>query len=1142
MKKIICFGVNFPQSLKKLIMELKIAIFIIVINVSNLLATSTYSQVARVSLNMENAKLEMVMDEIERQSEFYFIFNQKQIDVNRVVNVQIENKLIADILPELFTGTNVNYIIFDKKILLTTDPLESSLIEQATIAEPQQKQVSGTITDESGSPMPGVNIQVEGTSFGTVTDMYGNYRLTVPSDNSVLLFSFVGYNTQRITVAGQTTIDISLTPSLVNLEEVVVVGYGTQRKIDLTGSIASVSADDIATVPVVRLDQALQGRAAGVLMRQNTFNPGPGSISVIIRGLNSINGSNAPLFVIDGVIGGNVNAIDPNDIQSIDILKDASAASIYGSRAANGVVIVTTKRGVAGKAKVSFDAYYGVSKASNTYDVMNPKEYMEYVNDVQNQNGNQPSYDIQSVLTQVGDGTDWQKELFGQGTNQKYYLSISGGSEDVTYNASGGYLKTKGLMSNVDYQKFTARFNVDVQATKRLKFSGAISYASDVTNSMNETWDGRNGTINIISTPPILSPRDEFGEFTPIIYNPYYEGGSAKYYANTFAALEREIRESLGSYVQFNFGAEYKFTDWLNYNVTVGLQPTLTESRYFRPKNIPDVQYFEQASYASKNSSRNNNWLVENMLTFDKSFKDVHNLTVLVGTSTQKSIYESTGAAAKNFVFDQFQFHNLGAGVQANNSVSSSQSQEQLQSFFSRINYNYKEKYLFQINGRYDGSSKFAPGNKWAFFPSASIGWRLSEEEFIRNMNLFDNLKLRGSYGSIGSHGISPYSTMSLIGSTFSYGFNDTKVGTYMPLGISNKELKWETTTQLDIGLDMGFMANRLIVTLDYYHKKTTDLLLNQLITLVNNPNTNHNPSITKNIGALQNTGFEFSVFYQSKITSDFHWSIDFNGTFQKNKLLNLALTEGQNSLLLGDNLRRNYQILEEGKPFGNYLGYLTDGLYQTQAEIDASAQPAAKPGDIKYVDFNNDGTISGADEVVLGNAYPNFFGGVTTNLTYKNFNLSFFFFSMLGHDIFNFELAQWKYDLSAIEFNKFKEVATERWTGAGTSNDIPRAGYKPVNITDGPDGAIDLMVEDASFLKLKNVTLTYNLPKTLLNKVGIANANIYVQGNNLLVLTKYSGLDPEVNQMGGSVITLPFNSGYYPSPRTYLVGLQVGF
>ena len=879
------------------------------------------------------------------------------------------------------------------------------------------------------APMAGVNIQIEGTSIGTISDANGQYSINAPEDNSVIIFSFIGYNTLKESVGGRAIVDITLISSMSSLQEVVVTGYGTQKKADLTGAVSQVSADKILAVPVTRVDQALQGRAAGVLMRRNSFEPGSGNTTLIIRGLNSINGNNSPLYVIDGVIGASFNSIDPLDIQSIDILKDASASSIYGSQAANGVVLITTKRGIAGKAKISFDAYYGVSQAKRLYDVMDPKQYMEYVNDARTRNGQPLDYpDIPDVLSKVGNGTDWQKELFQLGNEQKYYMSISGGNDKLVYSASGGYLSNNGLMMNVNYKKYTARFNMDAQATKRLKLSTAISYANDVTNSMETSYSGQEGTINIIATPPILGPYDEFGGYPPIIYNPYATG-TPKYYKNAFAALEREIRESLGSFIQLNFAAELKFTDWLKYKASLGLQPTITESRFFRPKDIPDPVYFEQAAYASKNSSRSNNWIFENLLTFDKTFNDDHNLTAIAGTTTQKFTYETTGASAKNMVFEQYQFHNLGTGTAANNTVSSSLSEQQLVSFFSRINYNYKEKYLLQLNGRYDGSSKFAPGNKWAFFPSASIGWRLSQEDFIQDMGLFDNLKLRASYGSIGSQGVSPYSTLARIGTAFSYGFNDARVGTYLPLGIANKDLKWETTTQTDVGLDISIFGDRLNFTFDYYYKKTTDLLLNQAITLNNNPTQNHNPTITQNIGSLQNTGFEFSVLYRSKPVADFDWSIEFNGTFQQSKILDLALREGQDYILTGDNLRRNYQIMEEGHPFGDYVGYVTDGLYQTQEEIDVSAQPTAQPGDMKYVDQDKNGAIGTEDFVVLGNAYPDFFGGTTINFRYKSFDLSIFFFSMLGHEIFNYELARWKYDLSSVEYNKFQDVATSRWT-----------------------------------------------------------------------------------------------------------------
>ncbi len=465
----------------------------------------------------------------------------------------------------------------------------------------QQRQVSGTVTDEStGEPLIGVTVVLKGTTGGTITDLSGAYSISVPGDEATLQFSFIGYRTQEIVVGQSTLVNVSLPIEISALDEVVVVGYGTQKKIDLTGAISTVKSEEISTVPVVRLDQALQGRAAGVLTRQNTFNPGPGSISVIIRGLNSINGNNSPLYVIDGVIGGNINALDPLDIESIDVLKDASAASIYGSRAANGVVLVTTKRGVAGKTRVTFDAYYGISQNNRPYDVMNPQQYMEYVNDVRIQDGIALSYtDIPGVVSQVGEGTNWQDELFGTGSQQKYFLSMSGGNENITYSASGGYLYSKGLMPNVDYKKYTARFNLDFKATKRLSFSTSMSYANDVTNSMASNYDGGSGTINLIATPPMLSPTDEFGDYPPIIYNTY-ETGTPSYYYNSFAALDREIRERLGAYMQLNVGAKVSIHRLAELSCYPGITPHDIREQVFQTSGYSRGTVLYAAIYGFK--------------------------------------------------------------------------------------------------------------------------------------------------------------------------------------------------------------------------------------------------------------------------------------------------------------------------------------------------------------------------------------------------------------------------------------------------------------------------------------------------------------------------------------------------------------
>ncbi len=1126
--------------LQKLLRVMKLTTFLLLISVISVFAGKTYSQTKDLNLNMKNSSIKEVLLKIEEQSEFYFMYSEKLVDVNRKVSVNIKNQKIDEVLDDLFAKTNVKYTVKDRFILLTTVEVSGN-----EITAQQQRTVSGTVTDNTGQPLPGVTVVVKGTTQGTVTSTDGEYTISNIPENATLQFSFVGMLTKEIVVGNQTTINIEMAVDAIGIEEVVAIGYGTVRKRDLTGSVSSVSSENIRIAPVERFDQAIQGRSAGVMVRSGNYKPGS-SQTVSIRGINSISGSNSPLYVIDGIIGANINSVNTNDIESIDILKDAAAASIYGSRGANGVILVTTRTGKPGKPLLRFDASYGISQPTNVIEMMNAREYMEYVNDVKQQSNDQLAYpDINGVVSQIGEGFNWWDEMIGTGTQQQYYLSLDGGTENVTYTTSVGYLQNDALLSNVDYSRLNVRFSIIGKVTDRMKLGGTFNYSGTTQNDyFDSSWMKAEPLMAGLRFRPTQTPYDESGQLIPgVIPNPY-EQGNPHLNTNVLYNLENEIREYLGNNMQFNFTGEYKFADFLKYDLQVGWEPTFFENRFFRPKEVVwDQDWSKQSfNYASKSLNRNNQWLVENLLTFDQTFSDIHNVTAIAGASAQEFKAESTSANARDFPFDSYEFHNLGAGAITTRGVGSGFSTESLQSVFSRVNYDYNGKYFIQLNARYDGSSKFASGNKWAFFPSTAVAWRLSDESFIRDLNIFDNAKLRISYGSIGSHGISRYATMQRIGNeSYSYTFNDVSVGLRQPIGIANKNLKWETTTQTDIGLDLGFMNNSLNIVLDYYHKKTTDLLLNKNISIVNFPFRNHEPSILSNIGSLENNGFEFGIDYFVNISSDFRWSMNLNGTFQETILTDLALPEGSDALYFGDNLRRNYQILQQGMPYGNYVGYKTDGLYQSQAEVDGSAQPNAKPGDLKYVDTSGDGAISGDDFVILGNAIPKFFGGFNSSFSYKNFDVSFFLFSMLGHSIFNYDAHTWKYGLSTIEFNKLKDVATKRWTGPGTSNDIPRAGYNPVNITDGPNGALDVLVENASFLRLKHITLAYNLPEQLIKRIGINNMRIYIQGQNLFTITGFTGVDPEINQMGGSTQLLPLNTTYYPAVKTYLIGINLG-
>jgi TonB-linked SusC/RagA family outer membrane protein len=909
-----------------------------------------------------------------------------------------------------------------------------------------------------------------------------------------------------------------------------------------------VNAEQIQEVPVISLDRALQGRAPGVNVQQQANTPG-GDVKVRIRGINSINGNNDPLYVIDGIIGANINTVNPSDIESIDILKDAAAASIYGARGANGVIMVTTKKGKVGKPTASFDMWYAFDQPAELYDMMNAEQYMEYVNDanVQNNTGQVVYPNVSQVVSQIGAGTAWQDEMFKTGTNQNYNFSLTGGNEYVTYMASAGYQDIQGLIPNSNWNRFTARLNVDIQATERLSFGSNISYVKTNSNSFQEetttgfpNWVGP--VSYTVSNPPLVSPYDENGNLIPLMENEFADVPT-QLYNNGIYQAQYEKRNQVRDFIQMTFYGALKIIDPLTFRVSVGFQPTFGDNNFFRPEAVP-TEFQDQRRVASKSTFRNNQWLVEPNLTFTESFNDIHNLTVVVGSSTQKITRENVGASSEQFPFDFYEWYALEAGLPETRGVSSGLVEEQYQGFFGRINYEFDERYLLQVNGRYDGSSKFAPGNKWAFFPSVSVGWRLSEEAFLENSGLFDNLKIRGSYGSIGSQAVAPYSTIPRMGQNNSfdtYIFGGVPVTSYVAQ-LVNPDLKWETTTQLNIGLDAGFLDGRLNITMDYYRKKTTDLILAQQVTIVNNAWRDHDPAIVSNLGSLQNTGFEFAADLRTDLGSDFTWDVNFNFAYQANELLDLNFAEGQTYQDIGNNLIRNYHRLEEGKPFGNYVGYITDGIYQTQEEINNSPQPNAKPGDIRHVDINGDSTINENDKTVVGNAYPDWFGGITNTFRYKGFEFSFMFYGQFGAELFNMGAQRFKYGLSEVEWNKWEEVATERWTGPGTSNDIPRAGYQLINGTDGPNGTLDIVTEKASFVKLRNVTLAYNFPNNITSKLGLGNLRVYVKGQNLLLFTKYSGYDPEQSNFRSSEVLLPLETALYPFVRSYFLGLNLTF
>ncbi|WP_338875240.1 TonB-dependent receptor [Spirosoma sp. SC4-14] len=1017
----------------------------------------------------------------------------------------------------------------------TTPPAGIAPLQPTQLTEivPVDIRVSGRVTSETGEGLPGVSVVIKGSTKGTTTDVQGRYQLSVPSENVTLVFSFVGYLSQEQPVRNRSTIDIQLQPDTKSLNEVVVVGYGQVKKTDLTGAVASVPVEEIRKVAVTSLDQALQGRAAGVQITQNSGAPG-GTTSIRIRGGNSIQGDNEPLYVIDGIpfkndgagSGSNFNVLstlNPSDIESMSVLKDASSTAIYGSRGANGVVIITTKRGKAGKSTVNFETYYGIQNVRRKYPVLNASEYAQFVNDANTNEGRPPIYS-QAQVDAFGQGTDWQDEIFRQAPMANYQLSMSGGDERTQYAISGGYFKQNGIVVNSDFDRYSFRINLDRKLTNKIKVGNSLTVSRTLTNQSRTDGDlGSAGLVTMaaLQFPPILPVRNPDGTY--LITSP-----ALNFTADNPVALARDSKNRNTAYRIFgNVFGDYQIIDGLSLRVSLGIDGILQKQDAYLPRSVSSG--LAQGGSASIYNSQAITWLNENLLTYTKTFNSVHNVTALLGYTQQASRTETTTASARNFVND-----NLGSGNLGSASVpltpGSAIGTWGLQSYLARINYGYKDKYLLTASFRSDGSSRFGANKRYGYFPSAAVAWRISEENFLKNNRIINDLKFRATYGSTGNQdGIGNYPAYSLLG-TQNYVFGNAVSTGLGPNQIANPDLSWETTTQADMGIDVGFLNNRITLTADVYLKRTKDLLLNVTI-----PSTSGYSSAIKNLGKVQNKGLELSISSRN-IDGAFKWSTDLNFALNRNKVLDIGgapqLFAG-NVANIGQNL--NSGIIRVGEPLGSFFGYVTDGLYQSTDELAALSDPQArKPGDRKYLDLNGDKKIDDNDRTIIGRAQPKFIGGISNTFSYKGFELTAFLQGVYGNNILNANRFELEY-LNGTN-NQDRDMLN-RWTPTNTNTDIPRAS------TTRPANRISTrQIEDGSYLRLKNVQLAYNFPATVLKSLKIQSLRVYATAQNYLTWTSYSGYDPEVNRFGQDSRSQGFDYASYPAAKTILFGLNVGF
>lgn len=1002
-----------------------------------------------------------------------------------------------------------------------------SLLHLAAMA--QNKTITGTVRGEDGSSIPGVTVAIPGSSLGTITDIDGKFSISVPANTKELTFSYIGLKTKKVNVENiNGPLNIIMEQDYIGLDEVVAVGYGVQKKSDLTGSVVSVKADEMVKMPIARVDQALQGKVTGVVISNDKAQPGSSPV-IRIRGDNSISGDNQPLVVVDGILGADMSILDPSEIESVEILKDASAKAIYGSRGANGVIIITTKGGKKGKARFDFTSYASVSKVAHKLDLMTAKEQYDLLKTYPEEPGIYD--DIQQLLALYDPsnptGTDWQDVIFQTAPTQSYNLNVSGGNDHTTFIISGSYYNQDGIITNTGYDRQTLRTRIDHVVSDKLKVGVNIYLAkSTQDNTRVDTPGGSQGgsvTQAANRFSPMIPIFDAEGNYSPPT--------PASAQLNNPAALVNERTDQLNSFkATANFYAQYEVMKNLQLRSTYTSRFGNDIRNFWAGKALLEASGIGKASIESINRS---SWLNENTLTYDNTFNK-HHLTLMSGVTLSKYESPRVKGAAIDFPTEALKYYALELGSPEGQSVSSAFTEYTMLSYLARVNYVYNDRYLFTANFRADGSSKFAQNNKWGYFPSAAIGWRVSEEPWMKDIRPISNLKIRASYGATGSQAISPYQSLA------SYSNRIIPLGNSFYTAVTsdripNPDLKWETTSESNIGFDLGLIDNRISLTFDVYKKKTKDLLYEKSL-----PYYTGYSSQTQNIGSIENKGLEFAI---NTVNFDkaFKWYSSFNLSLNRNKVVELGDDEYQiydySGGALGDEWRE-IVILQKGEPLGNFYGYLFDGIYQNQSECDALPYPegACEPGMIKLKDISGpdgvpDGKITPDDRTIMGNGLPDFVFGLSNDLSYKNFDLNIMFQGSYGNDILN--LNRIKLERAGIE-NGLAKLLTESWQGEGSSNTIQKIN-KPV----GP--ANSRFVEDGSYIRLKNLSLGYTIPSKITQQWNINKLRFYVSGQNLLTITDYSGYDPEINSRSGN-LARGIDYGGYPTAKTFTIGLNLSF
>ncbi len=1120
---------------------MRITILFLFICIGGLFANHASSQVAKVTISANQVTTGKIIHEIEKQTDYLFVFNVNEVDLGKIVTLHVTKTSVAEVLNKLFENTDIYYAMMGNNIML----MRKADSQPSTR---QERKVTGRVRDINGDPIVGANVSVKGLSVGTITDSDGNFSLAT-SVNGVLAVSYIGYVTQEVELKGKWQVSVTLREDARQLDEVIVVGYGVLMKSLVLGAISKVSSGELDKGMPTNVQNVLKGKVSGVQITSQSGQPGMDS-RVRIRGTGTVNDSD-PLYIVDGMPSFNgINYLNPSDIESVEVLKDAASAAIYGARGANGVVLVTTKKGTTmQKTTVNYEFAYGLQNPAKKMDLMNSQEYQMMMNEMASNMGKPAYFPTTSTVD-----TDWQRELTYQDAPvMTHQLSLSGGGDRSTHYASFGYIKQRGVLAKgyADYERFNGRLNYSniwVDAKHRNWFNkvvfGAItgySRIERVGNTIdNSEVGGAIASINML--PPTESIyQDDASKLATYesVYPNYVKNIKGRVYniielreiCNPFASLQVNNNQRRTSQIfNANFSLDVSVLPGLKYRTTAAVDWAFASIRNVVPAYDLNATTKNNTSRVEDEKTEAYMWQWENILSYHKSFSK-HDFVLLAGTTLSSRTYSNlAGTDYDLLVVDPKKAYiDIATGDRTDERVNGGGGDHRLASVFGRVNYHYDEKYLLEAVVRCDGSSNFYDHNKYALFPSISAGWVLTRERFLNNRpSWIDFLKVRASWGQNGNESIGAFGYTSMM----SMGYNaviDGKVITgAKPSGYVNHDLKWETSGQTDLGIDFRFLKNSITLSVDYFNKKTRDMLMD-----VSLPEYGGYRTMPTNVGTVTNKGWEFEASYRFRV-GKVGFDVAANASYVQNKVTNLG--SARTALdILGGGLGGEVTVMETGKPYGYFWGYRTGGIFQNQAEIDAyvnskgeKIQPNAVPGDVKYLDLDGNGTISGDDRTMIGNPNPDWTYGFSMNMYWKNFDLQTFFQGVAGNEIYKF------YRRANITYANWDRSWLNRWHGEGTSNRLPRLdeGDPHHNTT----WVSDLFIEDGSYLRMKLLQVGYQLPVQLTRKIAMHRLRFYVQAENLFTLTRYTGYDPEVGTRRG------FDGGTYPQARTFTVGANIVF